>query len=125
MSTLELNTYMKSHPEIDQEIDNLTKSLSDKDESFILDSRMAWHFIPNSFKVFLKVQADIAAKRIYKDQDRINEKYYDINAAKKHIIDRTAVIYIPKGLKHCPMIHKRVDKPHILVTMEVGSGDYR
>jgi mannose-6-phosphate isomerase-like protein (cupin superfamily) len=29
----------------------------------------------------------------------------------KHIIDTTAVVYIPKGLMHCPVNFKRVDTP--------------
>ena len=29
----------------------------------------------------------------------------------KHIIDTTAVIYVPKGLMHCPINFRKVDKP--------------
>ena len=29
----------------------------------------------------------------------------------KHIINTTTWVYIPKGLLHCPLIFKRVDKP--------------
>ena len=53
MTTNELNVYAETNPEIDQEIDNTFKSLVDA-ENLIVDSRLAWYFIPNSFKVFLK-----------------------------------------------------------------------
>jgi len=29
----------------------------------------------------------------------------------KHILTKSCMVFIPKGLKHCPMIVKRVDKP--------------
>jgi hypothetical protein len=40
--------------------------------------------------------------------------------AEKHIIDKSSVVYIPKGLAHLPIKFKKVDKPifwgHILLT---------
>jgi hypothetical protein len=29
----------------------------------------------------------------------------------KHIIDRTAMIFVPAGMKHCPLVIRRVDRP--------------
>ena len=29
----------------------------------------------------------------------------------KHIITRSSLIYIPPGMKHCPLVLKRVDRP--------------
>ena len=29
----------------------------------------------------------------------------------KHVINTTSIIYVPKGLMHCPIYFKRVDKP--------------
>jgi len=91
MTTLQLNEYMKSHPEIDDEIDNFTKKLNLEKGSFILDSRMGWYFIPKSFKIFLKVKSKIAANRIYNDQIRVNEKYKDIDEALRDILNRKQI----------------------------------
>lgn len=33
----------------------------------------------------------------------------------KHIIDTTSIIYVPKGLVHCPIHYKRVDKPIVFM----------
>lgn len=33
----------------------------------------------------------------------------------KHVIDRTTAIYVPAGLVHCPIIHKRVGTPFFFV----------
>ena len=72
MSTLELNQYAETHPEIDEEIDATFKSLNDSTD-LIVDSRMAWFFIPSSFKVFLKTDIVVAAKRISNDTHRESE----------------------------------------------------
>ncbi len=34
-----------------------------KDEELVFDSRIAWHFLPDSYKVFLDVESHIQAKR--------------------------------------------------------------
>ena len=35
------------------------------EEKLVIDSRMAWHWMPGSFKVFLVLDPDTAAQRIY------------------------------------------------------------
>jgi hypothetical protein len=35
----------------------------------------------------------------------------------RHTFDTTTTIFLPKGLSHCPFIHKRVDRPFILVAI--------
>lgn len=88
MSILEFNKYMETHTEIDEEIDNELSKIGNRDENMILDSRMAWHFVPQSFKVYLAVDIAIAAKRIYA-MDRGNvEAYSNIEDAKAKILQR-------------------------------------
>ena len=36
----------------------------------------------------------------------------------KHIINSSAVVYIPRGLKHCPLNFKKIDKP--IIFMDLG-----
>ncbi|HEY97587.1 MAG TPA: hypothetical protein G4O16_05325 [Dehalococcoidia bacterium] len=33
----------------------------------------------------------------------------------KHTITSSAIVHIPKGTMHCPLTHKRVDKPYIVL----------
>ena len=87
MTTLELNQYAETHPEIDEEIDATFKSLNDSTD-LIVDSRLAWFFIPKSFKVFLKVDINVAVSRIFDDLQRKNEKYASREEAAQHIIAR-------------------------------------
>jgi len=56
---------MKTDESIDREVDRKTKELGKKEDDLVIDSRMAWYFIPQSAKIFFKVNKDIGAKRIY------------------------------------------------------------
>ena len=87
MTTLELNKYAETHPEIDEEIDSTFKSLNDSNH-LIVDSRLAWFFIPQSFKVFLKTNLIVSVSRISSDRERINEQYASKEEAANHIIAR-------------------------------------
>lgn len=64
MTVVELNKYMENHPEIDHEIDDGLKKLSDVDKLLIIDSRMAWHFTKGTFKVYLSADPETSALRI-------------------------------------------------------------
>ncbi len=65
MNVVEMNTYMETHKEIDHEIDQGIAALSDVDKKMIIDSRMAWHFVRDTFKVYLTTDLAEAAHRIY------------------------------------------------------------
>jgi cytidylate kinase len=89
MTTLELNQYAETHPEIDEEIDATFQSLNHSTD-LIVDSRLAWFFIPESFKVFLKTDIKIAVRRIIDDHQRQNEKYSSEEEAANDIAARKA-----------------------------------
>jgi cytidylate kinase len=80
MSTFELNKYMETHPELDAEIDGKLAALSDTGDDIIIDSRMAWHFVKNTFKVYLTTDSRIAARRVF-DDNRGAESYADVDDA--------------------------------------------
>jgi len=89
MSTLELNRYAETHPEIDAEIDATFKALNDS-VRLIVDSRLAWFFMPKSFKVYLQTDISVAAERISGDRQRKSEQYASKEEAVKDIIARKA-----------------------------------
>jgi len=65
MTTLELNKISQTDRRVDDEIDAYVIELGKKDASLIIDSRLAWHFIPAAFKVFLAVDSVVGAERVY------------------------------------------------------------
>lgn len=90
MNTVEFSKYMETHPEIDLECDKKVEEYGFSDSNLILDSRLAWNFVPHAFKIHLIVNIDIAATRIFKDTVRKNEQNNDL----EHTIEN---IKIRKG----------------------------
>ena len=86
ITTLELNKRLNEDPSLDHEIDGTVTRLSieRKDDNLIFDSRMAWHFVPSSFSVFIKVSTVIAAERIMK-AGRSEETYKTMDEAVENI----------------------------------------
>ncbi len=64
MTVVELNKYMETHPEIDHEIDDGLRALGGVDKLLVIDSRMAWHFTPGTFSVYLSTDIETSALRI-------------------------------------------------------------
>ncbi len=85
LTTLELNQLTESRLDIDEKIDSYTRALNDSKENYIVDSRLAWHFIPSSYKIFLRCDENIAAIRISKDDKRKSDEE---NRALKHLLGK-------------------------------------
>ena len=66
VSLMELSKMAENDPSIDRELDEMTKRLADKD-NLVIDSRLAFHFLPNSVKIFLDVDEKESAKRVFND----------------------------------------------------------
>lgn len=91
MSVTEFNQMCEGDRTADYMIDNKTTEVSRarRDDKILFDSRMAWHFAENSFKVYLYVPIEVSAKRIYNDATRGGvEEYRDIEDAKEKILAR-------------------------------------
>lgn len=90
LTTLELNQLMCSDPKYDTMIDDTTARISreNRDKNIIFDSRLAWHFVEQSFKVFLSVSLDVAAERVMNDNRGKEEKYASLSEAKELLAKR-------------------------------------
>lgn len=82
MTVLELNEYARGHPEVDDEVDGHLRRLADDPRPLVIDSRMAWFFVPDSFKVFIVVDAAEGARRVY-GAGRHDEHHDSIDAARE------------------------------------------
>lgn len=79
LDVYEYNKLAENDSSIDQEIDSYSAELGKGEDNFIIDSRLAWHFIPHSFKVRLVVDPAEGAKRIYaqaQEENRGSEKQH-------------------------------------------------
>ncbi|MBH1941888.1 cytidylate kinase family protein [Mobilitalea sibirica] len=92
MTTLELNQLMRSDQKYDKMIDDETARISreNKDKDIIFDSRLAWHFVESSFKVFVSVSLEVAAERVMNDKRGDEEKYTSLEEAIKLLAARAA-----------------------------------
>jgi len=93
MTFAEYCEMQKTNHDIDKKVDQYQKEISEKENFFILDSRLGWYFIPDSFKVFLELPDDIAAQRIMDDASvnvlrQVEQVSSDIEDVKKSLIHR-------------------------------------
>ena len=95
ITTLELNKLMLEDldNEFDKLIDNKTKQIEKeyKGENVLFDSRMAWHFVEKSFKVYVSVDVLVAAQRVLNAGRGNEETYCDIETAKNNLLERKKV----------------------------------
>ena len=89
MDVTTFNIYVKEHPEIDKRIEYSATEYAKDHDNFIIDARLGWYAVPESFKVYLKVNIDIAAKRAYNDPDRKrSENFATVEEQKEDMIKR-------------------------------------
>jgi len=77
VSILELMKQAETDGSIDEDVDNYVSDLGKTKDNFIIESRTAFHFIPDSLKVYLKVDPGEGAKRIFKDLGKADRKEED------------------------------------------------
>ncbi len=92
ITTLEMNQLMCSDRKYDTMIDDETARISreNRNKNIIFDSRLAWHFVEQSFKVFLSVSLEVAAERVMKDKRGKEEKYSSLTEARELLAARAA-----------------------------------
>lgn len=92
MTLAEFNKLGETDPSTDVDVDNRVVEEVSKLDSAIIEGRTMFHFFPNSIKVFLTVDIDEAAKRIYNDQShsRKNEaqNFSGVEEVKQNIVER-------------------------------------
>ncbi len=69
MDVLHANLNAEQNVEIDHLVDQKLRDIGATQDKLVVDSRTAWHWMPQSFKVFLELNLDVAAKRITANMD--------------------------------------------------------
>lgn len=89
MDVTTFNEYVKKHPEIDIQIENSATEYSKTHDNFIIDARLGFYAVPESFKVYLTVDIDEAARRAFNDEKRkSSENLRTIEEQKEDLIKR-------------------------------------
>ncbi|MBO0736086.1 MAG: cytidylate kinase family protein [Alphaproteobacteria bacterium] len=88
-----INLSAESQRDIDLKVDDLLQNMYLTEQKLVIDSRMAWHWMPHSFKVFLALDPDTAAQRIFdhlQAEGRVSEDAKSIAEVRKSIEGRFA-----------------------------------
>jgi cytidylate kinase len=89
LNALQTNLAAEDNSEIDFAVDRRIEKMNE-DGDFIIDSRMAWHFVKDATHVFLSCSLETAAARIMSDGGRLNETYTTLDEAKASLAARRA-----------------------------------
>lgn len=84
----ELNKIGEKEDWTDKEVDDYQEKLGKKEDNFVVDGWTSFHFIPHSVKIFLDVDLDLAAERIFKNQRPDEKKANSVEEVKKTISNR-------------------------------------
>jgi len=74
LSLAEYNLLGENDAATDQEVDEYQKNLGLTQDNFIIEGRTSWYFIPHSLKIYLDVDEDEGAKRIFGHLQEKNER---------------------------------------------------
>ncbi len=88
-----MNISAEVQRDIDIKVDALLQDMYRREEKLAIDSRMAWHWMPASFKVFLVLDPDTAAQRIFdhlREEGRTSEDARSVEEVRNSIDRRFA-----------------------------------
>lgn len=89
MDVTTFNKYVANHPEIDFAIEKSAAEYAKTHDEFVIDARLGWYAVPESFKVYLTVDINEAARRAFYDEKRKEtEKFETIEEQKQDLITR-------------------------------------
>jgi len=82
------NEYLNEHPEIDRQIEKSAAEYAKEHDNFIIDARLGWYAVPESFKVYLTIDINEAAKRAFYDEDRKSTEKFNTIEEQKEDMER-------------------------------------
>lgn len=77
LTLAEYNKFGEEDTSTDFEVDNYLKKIAKQHKNCIIESRTAWHLIPNSIKIYIDVDEKIGAKRVFAELKKHNKRNED------------------------------------------------
>lgn len=93
LSVEALNLTAEEQADIDHQVDSWLKELGQTGSKVVIDSRLAWHWMPESYKVFLTLDHDTAAERIFnhiQTEGRVSQTGTSLEEVRQNIDTRVA-----------------------------------
>ncbi len=91
MTLAQYNEYGETHPETDKEADDYQAELGKTKDDFVIQGRVSYHFIPHSIKVFLDVDLDEGARRIWQDMQQNPDKRNEDNVSSQNELKQSLI----------------------------------
>lgn len=89
MTIVEFQQYLNEHEELDRQIEKSASDYAKTHDNLVVDAKLGWYAIPDSFKIYLKVDINKAAQRVFNDEKRKDTEHFEsIEDAKEQIIFR-------------------------------------
>jgi predicted cytidylate kinase len=88
MTIDELNEVGKKERWTDEEIDKEIIRIGREEDNIVMDSWIAFHFVPDSVKFFLEVDADEGARRVFENQRPDEAKKESVHGVKEMLRKR-------------------------------------
>ncbi len=88
-----INLTAEEQKDIDYKVDEWLQKIGKEEKDVVIDSRLAFHWIPDSFKVHLTLDPDTAAERIFthmQDEGRVSEDATSVTDVRASIDRRHA-----------------------------------
>lgn len=80
---IELAEIAKEDPTVDEETDAYLENLGKTEDNFVVDAHLGFHFIPHSFKIFMKCDMVVASERIFHDKNKLRKAEADNSTMEK------------------------------------------
>lgn len=94
----ELDILSQVDPQHDIKLDQLVKEYGETHDNFVFESRLAWHFIPDSIKIELFTSEAVGAARVAQREGISVEKAHEDNALR-------IATYVARYPKTYPDVH--------------------
>ncbi|HUM85388.1 MAG TPA: AAA family ATPase [Lachnospiraceae bacterium] len=93
ISTLDLNELMRKNSKYDDLIDNETVRIAkeNRDKNLIFDSRMAFHFVDDSYDIFTTIDPVEAARRVSLMPRGVEEQFATQEEAEHELLERARI----------------------------------
>lgn len=72
----------------DKEVDAYQKKLGQTEDNFIVDGWLSFHFIPHAFKIFLQIDPQIAAERVFNNPRPDEKRATDVKEQEQILRER-------------------------------------
>ncbi len=90
MSLEEFNELVRHDKTIDELIDSRLTEIETHGDKYIIDSHLAYHFVPSAFSVFLTISEETSARRIFNDaHSETRKKSGDVMDTFEEALERT------------------------------------